>query len=260
MVYFAGLKAPFFVPLQSEIIVLQSVDSTNNYAASLIKLSEVVEGTVVLTYHQTNGRGQRGNSWSSNPGQNLLFSIVLRPHFLNPADQFGLNRMVSLALVDYLKQQGVSADIKWPNDILVNEQKIAGVLIENIIRGNHLEYTIVGIGLNVNQQIFASEWKATSMSLETGIQRDLLVELRSLISSIEKAYAHLQFNPEKLSTAYLDNLYGFQQPLYYRDGDSIYKASIEKIGDQGELHLLKADGQKIIKLFKEIELLGKNGL
>jgi len=248
------------VPLQSEIIVLQSVDSTNNYAASLLKLSEVVEGTVVLAYHQTNGRGQRGNSWSSNPGQNLLCSIILRPHFLKPADQFGLIQMVSVALVNYLKSEGVEADIKWPNDILVNEQKIAGILIENILRGNQIECTIVGIGLNMNQQIFASEWKATSILLETGLQKDVLLELPNVISNIEKAYADLQFRPDALDAAYLDKLYGFQQPLYYRDGDVIYKAIIEKIGEQGELHLRKADGQRVTKLFKEIELLGKNGL
>jgi BirA family biotin operon repressor/biotin-[acetyl-CoA-carboxylase] ligase len=236
------------------------VDSTNNYAASLLKLSEVVEGTVVMAHHQTNGRGQRGNSWSSNPGQNLLCSLILRPNFLNPADQFGLNRMVSLALLNYLKHEGIEAVIKWPNDILVNEQKIAGILIENVIRGNQLEYTIVGIGLNMNQQIFASEWKATSMQLETGLQRDLLAELRDLISFIESSYADLQFRPEKLATLYLDNLYGFQVPFFYRDGHVIYKATIEKIGEQGELHLQKEDGQRVVKLFKEIELLGKNGL
>jgi len=245
---------------QSEIIVLQSVDSTNNYAASLLKLSEVVEGTVVMAYEQTAGRGQRGNNWFSGAGLNLTITVILRPSFLQPSSQFVLNQMVSVALINYLKSIGIEAVIKWPNDILVDEQKIAGILIENVLRGELIESAAVGIGLNVNQDVFPVNLMATSILRETGLQRNLSKELQVILNELKQAYQLLKEQPENLKDSYIKNLYGFEVPLFYRDNDIVFQAVIEGIGEQGALMLRMPDGSLQSKIFKEVQLLGKNGL
>jgi BirA family transcriptional regulator, biotin operon repressor / biotin---[acetyl-CoA-carboxylase] ligase len=236
------------------------VDSTNNYAASSLKLSEVVEGTVVMAYEQTAGRGQRGNYWFSGAGLNLTFTVILRPSFLQPSSQFVLNQMVSVALINYLKSIGIEAVIKWPNDILVDEQKIAGILIENVLRGEMIESSAVGIGLNVNQDVFPVDLKASSILRETGLQRNLSKELDVILRELETAYQLLKEQPKVLKRSYIHHLYGFGAPLFYRENGVVYQAVIEEIGEQGELMLRKQDGSLQSKLFKEVQLLGKNGL
>ena len=135
-----------------DIIWLDSIDSTNEEAKRHI--SDIDNLSVLSAYEQTEGRGQRGNTWTSTPGENLMFSIVLKNPKISARDQFGINEITSLSVVDFLSQHGISARIKWPNDIYVGSKKICGILIENSLRGSGISSSIIGIGLNINQRNF----------------------------------------------------------------------------------------------------------
>ncbi len=135
-----------------DIIWLQSVDSTNEEAKRHI--SDIDNLSVLSAWEQTAGRGQRGNTWTSNAGENLMFSIVLKSPVLTAEDHFALNEIASLSVADFLSTYGIKAEIKWPNDIYVDEKKICGVLIENSFRGKSISSSIIGIGLNINQRNF----------------------------------------------------------------------------------------------------------
>ena len=142
-----------------DIIWLQSIDSTNEEAKRHI--SDIDNLSVLSAYEQTEGRGQRGNTWTSTPGENLMFSIVLKfsPEDsglggLDARDQFVLNEIAALSVVDFLRLHDIQVQIKWPNDVYVGSRKICGILIENSIRGNWLSSSIIGIGLNINQRNF----------------------------------------------------------------------------------------------------------
>ncbi len=135
-----------------DIIWLDSIDSTNEEAKRHI--SDIDNLSVLSAYEQTEGRGQRGNTWTSTPGENLMFSIVLKNPKISARDQFSINEITSLSVVDFLSQHGISARIKWPNDIYVGSKKICGILIENSLRGSDISSSIIGIGLNINQRNF----------------------------------------------------------------------------------------------------------
>ena len=138
--------------MKADIIWLASTDSTNEEAKR--RISDIDNLSVVSALEQTSGRGQRGNQWYSAPGQNLLFSIVLKSPSLKAKNHFALNEMAALSVTDFLSAYGIKAEIKWPNDIYVGEKKICGMLIENSFLGNAISSSIIGIGLNINQRNF----------------------------------------------------------------------------------------------------------
>ena len=135
-----------------DIIWLESVDSTNDEAKRHI--SDIDNLSVLSALEQTAGRGQRGNSWTSAPGENLMFSIVLKSPALMAEEHFALNEIAALSVSEFLSTYGIKAQIKWPNDIYVDEKKICGILIENSFRGKSISSSIIGIGLNINQRNF----------------------------------------------------------------------------------------------------------
>ena len=135
------------------LVFVPDCPSTNTLALQITQQSPAKEGTLVITDNQTAGKGQRGNVWEAEPRQNLTFSLILKPGFLAVSKQFYLNVVICLALKDYLMEKiSRTVYIKWPNDILVHEKKISGVLIENQLQGAHISNSIVGIGLNMNQK------------------------------------------------------------------------------------------------------------
>lgn len=161
-----------------DIIWLNSVDSTNDEAKR--NISNLDNLSVLSTLSQTKGRGQRGNIWLSEPGENLLFSIVLKSPFLTiqAYDQVVISQITSLAVVDLLAAHDIEAKIKWPNDIYVGDKKICGMLIENTVLGNWITSSVIGIGLNVNQRNFdVSLPNPTSISLcQDGISEKISIE------------------------------------------------------------------------------------
>lgn len=170
-----------------QLIEIDEVDSTNLRAQELLKNQKVVEGAVITTNFQTNGRGQIGTSWFAEKAQNLLFSLVLFPSKLPLEKQFYLSKVIAIGIVTFIKELGIPcAKIKWPNDIYVGSKKICGVLIENNLRGYRLESSIVGIGLNVNQEDFGIFGEsASSLKLLLGQHFDRKVLLTNLLEKLE---------------------------------------------------------------------------
>ena len=138
----------------NSVIHLTSVDSTNKYAATLLRKENIPEGTVILADVQTHGKGQGGNTWLSDKDLNLLFSLILKPDFLPAYKQFYLSMSIASGIHDCMADLGIRSWIKWPNDILIQDKKVAGILIENTIQFQNIQTSIVGIGLNVNQVTF----------------------------------------------------------------------------------------------------------
>ena len=144
--------------MNETFIHLNETHSTNSYLRELImREKEQPEGTVVITDYQTAGRGQKGNSWESERGKNLTFSILLHPNHIPPGKQFILSQLISIAIVGVLKKYDRHFTIKWPNDIYWKEKKIAGMLIEVDLTGSSLSNAIIGIGININQRHFKSD-------------------------------------------------------------------------------------------------------
>ncbi len=159
---------------------------------NLAKNPHEAEGLIVYSNDQTSGKGQRGNQWLAESGKNILMSLLLRPKFLDPKNQFYLNLIAGLAIVDAIESlTDGNVTLKWPNDVYLNGKKLAGILIENNLRGSNLESSVVGIGLNVNQKSFNMP-KATSLRLETGQKYDLQEILEELTVQIERWYLKLK--------------------------------------------------------------------
>ena len=160
----------------SQITWHKSLKSTNTELREHI--SEYDNLSVVATVEQSAGRGQGDHSWYASPGKNLTFSIVFKPERLNAADALYLSRITTLSLLSYLKNKGVEARIKWPNDIWVGEKKICGILIENILNAQWVESSIIGIGLNLNEENWPEELpNPVSLHELTGKLYDIKAEL-----------------------------------------------------------------------------------
>ena len=192
------------------IVTLDECDSTNTVLSSM---PEAASGTVVATRRQTAGRGQRGNSWESEPDKNLTFSQLLMPRMLPAARQFELSMIVSLAIADSIDAHlpdGIRTCVKWPNDIYIGREKVCGILIENRLTGSRIERAIVGAGINVNQRVFTSDApNPTSIIHHNGGTETelgaLLKEVCGLIDSRMAAYEAAP-EPEALKQAYMKRL------------------------------------------------------
>lgn len=198
------------VIIGKKVIYLPSCHSTNDIAAEIVQAGLFDEGTVVITDHQVNGRGQRGASWNAAPGENLTFSVILSPTFLTVANQFVLSQAVGLSVCAYYKQYIGDVRVKWPNDVYINKKKAVGILIENSVKGQSLNHSILGIGLNINQERFPDA-RATSLFLETGRKFNLQEEFVKIGQLIDRYYITIQSTSAipDLQAEYLDNLHGY---------------------------------------------------
>jgi BirA family biotin operon repressor/biotin-[acetyl-CoA-carboxylase] ligase len=236
----------------SNIIRLSSVDSTNAYAANLIKETAIFEGTVIVAREQTLGKGQMGNQWLSEPGKNLTFSLVLYPKTLSASDHFSLSQVTALAISDLLIMYGIDNCIKWPNDIFTQKGKIAGILIENQFQDFHLKHSIVGIGLNINQLMNNADFRATSMIDHLGEEMNPEEVLKSFCRFFDKWYLMLNAGQADLiKNSYLLRLLNFGKaaPYVYK-GEKII-AVISGIEPNGKL-TLRTDEFIIYADLKEI--------
>lgn len=235
-------------------IVLDEIDSTNNYANHLIQAGNAENGTVVLSYYQHQGKGQAGNNWESARELNMLISLVLFPSFLPPANQFFISMITSNALADWINQKIKNVKVKWPNDIYVADRKIAGILIETAVQGNMLQSAVVGIGLNLNQEDF-SPGLPNPVSLKQLTGDDYNVEDVALQVSelVMKWYEKLEYGLGDLITeVYVNYLYRWNEwALYIRNGLT-FKARITGIDMYGRLILETSSGESLICSFKEI--------
>jgi BirA family biotin operon repressor/biotin-[acetyl-CoA-carboxylase] ligase len=227
------------------LIFMPECHSTNSLALELCQQSRAPEGTLVITDRQTSGRGQRGNRWESHPGMNLTFSVVVKPTFLAIKDQFLLSIVASLALQNYLAEMtNDPVYIKWPNDILIKQFKICGILIENQLVGEQLTSAIVGIGLNVNQKQFGVAG-ATSLAVVAGKSFELQAILERLLTHLESRYLQLrQGNTTRLKEDYLTHLYRFNEPHTFQAGHDQFEGRITGVDEQGRLRVLIQDQEK----------------
>ena len=241
----------------SKLLFVNNLPSTNNYAASLLKDNELSEGTVIYTNHQSTGRGQGGNKWESEDSKNLLISIVLFPSMIIPAEQFFLSMAISLGICDFLDRYTSSVSIKWPNDIYVNNDKIAGILIENSIMGNLIEHTVAGIGININQAKFLGNApNPVSLLNLTGKEYNLPECLSQLVSDLDKRYKSLISGDVALiKTHYLSRLYRNGQWFKYQGLKGIFTGRIVNVSDTGRLQVEREDGFISEYAFKEIDFI-----
>jgi BirA family biotin operon repressor/biotin-[acetyl-CoA-carboxylase] ligase len=205
----------------SNHIHFKTIDSTNVYAMSLLSKTNPIHGTVISADFQTNGRGQIGRKWQSDPNQNIAISIILHPHFLNPQDQFALSKAIALGVVDFLNSFGLdNISIKWPNDIYINDKKVGGILIQNILSGSKYQTAIIGIGLNVLQKEFNhSLSNPTSLAISgfKGIIDDDFYQ--NLFGKLEYRYQQLQKNSQKIHDDYYLFLYRIKEWSMYCELD-----------------------------------------
>jgi len=238
--------------LGKKLVFVPECDSTNTLALRLCQQPGTMEGTVVITDHQTAGRGQRGNTWEAHPGQNLTLSIIFKPTFIEPSRQFQLNRAVSLGLLDFLtKKVHAEVKIKWPNDMIADGRKICGILIENIIQGNKLNFSVAGVGLNVNQTNFSSD-RATSLRLLVGSEIPLAQALEELLVALEYRYMMLKRNVQQLDRDYHHALMGLEEKRKFKILNDEVEGMITGVDETGQLKLQTTAGDQRFG-FKEIE-------
>lgn len=241
--------------MSETFIHLNETHSTNSYLRELImREKEQPEGTVVITDYQTAGRGQKGNSWESERGKNLTFSILLHPNHIPPGKQFILSQLISIAIVGVLKEYDRHFTIKWPNDIYWKEKKIAGMLIEVDLTGSSLSNAIIGIGININQRHFKSDApNPVSLTQITGKEHNLSELLEKILDSIVDAYnKYSPDNEEEIRQKYMALLFRNKGVYPYLYGEEIFNASIEGIEPNGQLILKKENGSIHTFAFKEI--------
>ncbi|MBV6646608.1 MAG: biotin--[acetyl-CoA-carboxylase] ligase [Cyclobacteriaceae bacterium] len=238
--------------LGKKAIYLTHCHSTNDELLQMINSGRVLEGMTIIADFQAKGRGQRGNSWESEPGKNLLFSFLLRPHYLQIQDQFFLNKIVSLGILRSLQRIGLrKVRIKWPNDIYVDDCKIAGILIELSIQGQRMEHAVVGIGLNVNQHDFDTV-AATSAYIELGIELNKDSLLEDVLRDIEYWLLKLRnTGRQEIDEHYLQNLYRRDEEHSFEVFGEEVLGIIQGVNDRGQLQLQTSAGVRSFGL-KEI--------
>ena len=238
-----------------DIRYFDTLESTNKYC-KLLDPDRVGEFTVICARSQTAGIGQQGNVWTSEPGANLTFSLILKPFFLAAADQYQLTMMLAVAVADTVRETvpPEPVHIKWPNDIYVGVKKICGILTSSQIHGNKLSYAICGIGLNVNQTHFPN-WvpNPTSLKQLTGQTHDTDAVLHHLLDNIQCAYETLKNEPTLIRQRYLGQLFRMgQEATYIIDGKPT-QATIDGVDRYGHLELTTANGTHITRAMKEIQ-------
>lgn len=232
--------------LNAPVIELDSIDSTNNYAMQLIDADTAQAGLTIVTQQQTSGKGQRGRKWSDTPGESLLMSMVLSPG-QQIERQFSYNVLLTLAISDYLQSIYENWDIriKWPNDIIINDKKAGGVLIENVIRGNSWAYCVVGLGVNVLQKQMPKELPyATSLLMECGKTFHTHEIMKAIRAKVFEYLSSGKDNAAML-TLYNNSLYRKGQAQRFNKANSEFAAVVVGVTDEGLLQLQHDTGDII---------------
>lgn len=220
----------------SQIFRLDCVKSTNNFAAKLIEQRLCENGALILADIQTAGKGQRDAIWESDSNKNILCSYVYFPDNMSVDSLALYNRCFSLAVITALSQFGIDATIKWPNDILIKNKKVAGILIENEISQGQIKSMIFGLGLNVNQLSF-NYHLATSMAIVQETSYDLNEVSVSITNEFNHWVSFIEKNSSWLKTQYLNHLYGYQKLLRFKICSGEVEGTITGVNDRGELEV-----------------------
>lgn len=242
----------------TEVIRFSELPSTNSYCAKLLREGTPEEGTLVITDFQTAGRGQKGNTWESQAGRNLLLSVILYPDSVRPEEQFFISMAVSLAICDLTDKYlfGI-AKIKWPNDIYLKDDKIAGILIENSLAGNNIESCIAGIGINLNQEDFPVSVKnPSSLKIWTGKETDREEFLQHFMRCLDRRYKELLYGDRTLlHREYTERLYRINEKHRFSSAGERFTGIIKDVSLSGQLIIEDENGISREFSFKEVEFI-----
>ncbi len=219
------------------LLILDTVDSTNNYAMGLVHKGLSNRPLVVMAIEQTSGKGRLEKEWISEKGKNLTASFIADIHAMAVYRQFELTVAVSLSCVDLFRTMGAfEVKIKWPNDIYYNDKKAGGILIENVIKGNMIKTSVIGIGINLNQTDFPESMNATSLSLITGETYDPKEICLTLNEMIRKRLGEINHIPfQKRLENYNDILFGKDLSKKLKKGNQVFETTIKKVDAEGRL-------------------------
>jgi BirA family biotin operon repressor/biotin-[acetyl-CoA-carboxylase] ligase len=225
------------MPIGDPLVILSSVDSTNKYAMQQVHAHMAKHGAAYFAWEQTQGRGQRGKTWQTAAGKNIAVSVVTSPQCLFPPDPFIFNAAVALACYDFYKSMaGDETSIKWPNDIYWRDRKAGGILIENMVNGSTWNWSIIGIGINVNQVDFdPSLPNPVSLRQIRGETLEPLVLTSELMSSLERYWNLWRSRPETLLELYNSVLYRKNQKAKFRIGSRVFEGIVKEVNGDGEL-------------------------
>ena len=239
------------------IIKLDAIDSTNEYLKQLSKETCLEDYTIVVANEQSNGKGQMGAKWVSEKGKNLTMSILLKEVSIKKEEIFALNIVVALSVLNVLKNMKIpNVTIKWPNDIMSDSKKVAGILIENSFRIEGTFTTVLGIGLNLNQTDFDLLPQATSLKCITGIIYDIENTALQIRDLLKENVQFLNQNVNLLWEEYHENLYKFNYPSPFETKDGIrFMGIIQKVNNNGKLEVLHEDESMHEYEVKEIKML-----
>lgn len=240
------------------ILKLNATDSTNSYLKQLVRGTSVPDETVVIAENQLKGRGQMGSGWQSEAGKSLTFSMFKCFDNVMGERQFMISMAVSLAIAEAFKTLNIpNVSIKWPNDILSVNKKIGGILIENVLEGSNVKYSVIGIGLNVNESSFPDLPQASSLKLQTGIAFHL-DEVFHVV--IEKVFAELRDLKVQdfslLQDRYENNLFRIGKVSVFESPEGLlFNGIIKGISDIGELIMEPEDGANQRFQMKQVKMI-----
>ncbi|MBF4472525.1 MULTISPECIES: biotin--[acetyl-CoA-carboxylase] ligase [Flavobacterium] len=240
-----------------KLIKLDAIDSTNEFLKGLSNRQEVQNFTVITAETQSKGKGQMGAKWNSEPGKNLIMSVLVKDFLFDYEAVFNLNVVVSLSVIRALKKYNIpELSIKWPNDIMSANKKIGGILIENSIKGDGSITSIVGLGLNVNQVEFQDLPRASSMALVCNTAFDKEEILFSIVSKMEKMIAGYEVKAQDLWQEYTNELFKIEMPAAFADADQInFMGIIKGVSAIGKLQILLEDDTVCEYSLKEVQML-----
>ncbi len=239
------------------IIKVDDVTSTNSELKQLCSEQQLPSFSALVAGKQTIGRGQTGNSWESEPYKNLTFSVVLYPENLPAKQNFIISRIFSLAVKATLDKYIEHISIKWSNDIYYQDKKICGILIENEIMGDNISSSIIGIGININQEKFTGNApNPISLCQITNNTHDLDEILNCVLHTAKEKYQQfLSGNIETIRKDYQNALYRKSGYYTYEDKNGHFQACIKEVKDNGILVLETLSGEIKNYLFKEVRFI-----
>jgi BirA family biotin operon repressor/biotin-[acetyl-CoA-carboxylase] ligase len=230
------------MPIGHPLVILPTVDSTNKYATQQVHAHMTKHGMAYFAMEQTQGRGQRGNTWEATAGENIIVSVVTSPLCPFPSDPFIFNAAVALACYDFYKYlAGDETSIKWPNDIYWRDRKAGGILIENVVNGGSWSWSIIGIGINVNQVNFdPSIPNPVSLRQIRGEIMDPIQLTHQLLASIERYWQIWRSAPQNILKTYNSVLYRKNQLVKFKAGNRVFEGTVKEVNAYGELVVLTA--------------------
>lgn len=240
-------------PIGEPFFELHEVDSTNIYAIDKVQANLAAHGTAFFANKQFAGKGQRGKTWISESGSNIILSVVIDPSFLLINQQFALSVMASLAVFDFFSSYaGEETKIKWPNDLFWRDRKAAGILIENHLQGNKWQYSVIGIGININQTEFSPLiQQPVSLKQITGKAHDPVRLAKEVCGYLQKRYVALQAGEMQAQLdAYNSHLYKKNETVRFKKDTIVFSAQVKSANQSGEL--LVEDGLQDSFQFGEI--------